>query len=512
MQTLRIKSQLNRLVALADRWLIATMAVCFLVGDLLACLLGCSAKLLLPILLVSAILLVFSLILKKFRLLLVAALLLGYFWCGVDMVAAEGFNYENGRAVELTGEVVEVVQGRENYLTEITAIETDSEYRAYIVECTTDNGWQGRLVVGTYGYDLLAGDKIHLVGNVKTKSSLQNWQMSDENTYFREYGAAGYVQAISGELEVLKPASPNFFAKMVENTREHLYLQMENLPEKQSQLLKGLAFGDKTTMTGYDRNIISQTGVAHVFAVSGLHIGFVIACVLGACKFIGRRLKLPKWLKLTAVVLLTVFYAAICGFTHSVVRALIMGCGATAAAIYYDNYSSRAALVYAAVVCVLIQPFAILNVGFQLSFLATFALLFTYSIWYRWLKHPALATLLSAQIMVTPLVVYDFNILTLSGLLISPIVSTVAGLVVIFGFLAVLFSFVGFSSFFLNIAGLVTAMIYQLCSWAAGLPMSHLIVVKPPLALVLICYGLLFIAYGLWHWGIKEKQVQNNEK
>lgn len=495
MQASKIRLLWSKAGEFIGRWIFPLVVMCFLLGDLLACLLGYFEELLLPLLAGAAALFVMAIIWRRFSLLLAAALLLGYFWCGVYMASLDSFGYENGRAVEITGEITEVAATRENYLADISGIGGDEEYAAYIIKGETAEGWRGKVMVGTYGYDLRKGDQVHLVGNVKEKSPLQNWNLDNEAGGRRSEGVAGYIQAIADEVEVIELAEPNPAAALVEKTRNKIYFQIEQLPEKQQQLLKGLAFGDKTQISGRDRSILSQTGVAHVFAVSGLHLGFVIGFVLLALRLVGMAVRLPKALQLAVVMAATLFYAAVCGFTFSVIRAAVMGCGAVAAVIYNENYNSGLALVYAAFVCVLLQPLAFVEVGFILSFLATFALLFTYRIWRGLVKSKAAATVLAAQLMTAPVVAYCFNVLTLSGLLISPLVTFMAGFVVVFGFLGLLFSFIGLSSFFLYIAGFGSEAIFWLCERAAALPASHLAVVKPVVLEVILYYVLLIAAY-----------------
>ena len=102
----------------------------------------------------------------------------------------------------------------------------------------------------------------------------------------------------------------NPVGKYIVRLKENLYLSMEDLPQKQQQLLRGLAFGDKSLLTSYDSNVLSQTGIAHVFAVSGLHIGFVIAFVMAILNLLKRKFRLPKFAQLFLVAVFTLFYAA----------------------------------------------------------------------------------------------------------------------------------------------------------------------------------------------------------
>lgn len=110
-------------------------------------------------------------------------------------------------------------------------------------------------------------------------------------------------------------------------------------------------------------------GIAHVFAVSGLHIGAMYAF----CLFIGKKIKIhraPKWLRfaLTAGVLL--FYGAICGFSASVIRATTMCLVLHFSRLWLTYTDPLETLGFAAIIVLAVSPVSLFSVGFQLSFAA----------------------------------------------------------------------------------------------------------------------------------------------
>ena len=513
MKNSKIKLLFKQVNDWLNTYLLAAVMLAFVIGDGLVCLFGLSVKLFLPMLILGSVFTVLALVCKKFKIFLLTAFCLGCFWCGVYTAELNSFPYAEGRAVEISGKVTEVVAGKQNYLKDISAIEKeDEDHTNFILEGTTTEGWTGKVLVSAYGYQIKKGDEIHLIGNVKDNKDLQNPYVNSNKNYLRDLGASAYLQAMTGELQITAMEQVNPATKYIDKLKQKIYFQMEELPEKQRQLLCGLAFGDKTLMTNYDSNVLSQTGIAHVFAVSGLHVGFVIAFVMALINLINLKFRLPKILQLALVSVFTLFYAMMCGFAFSVIRSVVMGLLSVAAIIYYENYSAKSALVYAAFICVLLEPYALCNIGFQLSFLATFALLFTYNLWKFLVKSSAFATVFSAQFMTMPLVAYYFNVLTLSGLIISPLVTFLAGFVVIFAFLAMLFTVVGFGSFFLFIAGLVTEIIYKISLWASGLPGSWLTVCKLPVWAVVLYYILLALAYYFLSDFAKDQKVERENR
>ena len=159
-----------------------------------------------------------------------------------------------------------------------------------------------------------------------------------------------------------------------------------------------------------------------------------------------------------------------------------------------ERHSGCLALLYAAVVCVLVNPFAWVDVGFQLSFVATAGILLTYKLWLRLIKLPVLASTLAPQFGVIPLISYYFSIFTLAGLICSPLVAMVAGITVAAVLIAMCLVPLGLADVPLYGAGLLCDLAYRLCAWLETVPGGWLPVAKTPLPLIFLYYILLIAA------------------
>ncbi len=143
--------------------------------------------------------------------------------------------------------------------------------------------------------------------------------------------------------------------------KETFYTQ---LSEETAPVAVALVLGDKSGMDPVLTSGYRNMGVSHIFAVSGLHVGF-IAAVLA---FLARTLRLNKWLVSLFTFTLMLFYAWLCGFSASVVRALIMvACGLMGINLGVKN-DSLSNISLAALIILIIQPLFIFDVGFLLSF------------------------------------------------------------------------------------------------------------------------------------------------
>ena len=136
--------------------------------------------------------------------------------------------------------------------------------------------------------------------------------------------------------------------------------------ERQGAFLTALLLGDRTELTNIDSNHLKKAGLSHVIAVSGLHVGFLIALLLFLFgRRIGSVLSVPMLL----------FFFLMVGWSPSVVRASIMYLFLIASFWFRRESDSLNALSAALLLILLYLPTAVDSVSLQLSFSATLGLI-----------------------------------------------------------------------------------------------------------------------------------------
>lgn len=123
--------------------------------------------------------------------------------------------------------------------------------------------------------------------------------------------------------------------------------------------------GDTAQMDGELLDSFRYGGVAHIFAVSGLHVGALFAFLLA---IFSKRRALPgaaKWLIAAGVL---AFYGGICGFSASVARAIVMCLAFYADNLFGGKRDSAESMGKAAALVQAVSPVAIFDAGFLLSF------------------------------------------------------------------------------------------------------------------------------------------------
>ncbi len=140
-------------------------------------------------------------------------------------------------------------------------------------------------------------------------------------------------------------------------------------PERTAPFMSALLLGDRSMLVEEDGTYLSEAGLYHVTAVSGLHCAFLVS-LLGF--LIGRhRRKLFAALSIAALVL----YALLAGLTPSVVRACVMLSMVLLAPIFERESDAPTSLSLALFLILLRNPFAAKSVSLQLSFAAVAGLL-----------------------------------------------------------------------------------------------------------------------------------------
>lgn len=112
---------------------------------------------------------------------------------------------------------------------------------------------------------------------------------------------------------------------------------------------------------------IKDLGLAHILAVSGLHIDLLLGFIL----YSFAKLNLNYRYGYITALVLALFYGALIGFPYSVIRVLIINFIGFLAFLYQYPEDKTKSLMLAAIMILLYNPFAILNAGFVLSFVAS---------------------------------------------------------------------------------------------------------------------------------------------
>lgn len=168
----------------------------------------------------------------------------------------------------------------------------------------------------------------------------------------------------------------------------------------------------KETLAAY-----SKTGTIHALSVSGMHVGIIYIMLNWCLSFLNRK-KSGQILKTFIICSLIWYYALLTGFSPSVLRSAIMITVFIFSKQLNRGNNSYNVLAFTAFILLAFNPFFIWDVGFQLSFLAVFGLVYFQPKIYKWLYFKpkwadrlwsTIAMSLAAQLATLPLSVYYFH-------------------------------------------------------------------------------------------------------
>ena len=152
--------------------------------------------------------------------------------------------------------------------------------------------------------------------------------------------------------------------------RNHIQTRIDaGMDEEIGAVMLAVLTGNTSQMDKDLLNNMRYGGIAHIFAVSGLHVGALYAfCLLLFSKT--KVGKLPKVGKVALLAAILLFYGGVCGFSPSIIRAVTLCLTAYAAKQLLSSIDFLEMLGFSAIIILFLSPVDLFDVGFQLSFSA----------------------------------------------------------------------------------------------------------------------------------------------
>ena len=270
-----------------------------------------------------------------------------------------------------------------------------------------------------------------------------------KNIFYQDFTTGNHINIYQNSL-------PNHLRGISIQIREHL-TQIINKKIKGSDeraVALALILGAKEDLNPEIKQAYSAAGAMHVLAVSGLHVG-IIYLILSFLLGWLRHKKRGRLIYVLTVLLVLWSYALITGFSPSVLRAVTMFSFLLIGHSYYRKTNTYNNLAISAFILLLANPFYIMSVGFQLSYVAVIGILYLQPKIYKWftfdnlLANKAWAVMsvsLSAQIATFPLTTMYFHQFPTYFFMANLVVIPAAFLILSVGFLMLLFSAIGIVS------------------------------------------------------------------
>lgn len=342
------------------------------------------------------------------------------------------------------------------------------------------------------------GDRIVLKGIIiKPENFISNEKEFDYISYLSKDKI--FYQMFRPEMELISKNEGSHIKEILFSIKNSFLNSIKKIiPEPHASLLGGLTVGAEESLGEELQSNFRKTGIAHIVVLSGYNITIVSEAIMRVFSF------LPNVFKFSFGGLAIIFFVLMTGASATAVRAGIMAILVIIARVTGREYDALRALLIAGVLMILQNPKILaFDSSFQLSFIATFGLLYVSPKIYKYFKfvttkfqlRELFVSAVATQLFVLPLILYKMNNLPLLALPVNLLILPFIPTTMFFGFVSGVTGFLGMAiSFpFSFITFLFLDYELKIVNFFANIPFSSIQINNFPLIFMISVY----IIYGL---------------
>ena len=351
----------------------------------------------------------------------------------------------------------------------------------------------------------LPGEQVEVYGKISPAEAARNEGQFDFRLYYRTISVHGSMYGTS--FQVIG-GDPKPFARGLQALRLRMGDILDQLlPPQDAGIYRALLTGDKSAMDEDIRSLYQENGIAHILAVSGLHLSIL---GLGVYELL-RRFGRSKAASGIVAALLIVSYGILTGCSGSALRAVLMLLLRFLGAAVGRSYDMLTAMVAAALFLLWKEPFMLFSAGFQLSFLAVLAIGLSHALPAP--KHPLPAGLWLSfylQLLTLPVILFHYFRFPLYGIFLNLIVLPLMGCVIYSGVFGIGLFALSEKLATIAIGGghWILRLYTLLCTRCATLPYSSLLLGRPSMHSILLYYTAL----GFVTWALAERKTSERSR
>lgn len=349
---------------------------------------------------------------------------------------------------------------------------------------------KGKINVNSFGssINLDIRDVLQVEGVLRLYEPMRFWGDFSSRSHHASKGVFAYINTGESNIKYITVNSKPFdLRKFGFSARRHIKKVIDKcLDGDEGALVKGIIIGDKSGFSGELRDAFSLSGMSHIVAVSGLHISIFIMFA----SFAVLTVTTNRYLK-SIILLIAVFtYAVIVGDQPAVVRSALMAVYIIGLGLFGLRRNSLSALMFATFLMALYNPFILHNVGFQLSFAATLAIILLSD---KFTKIKIANAALAAFFGTAPIIAYYFNAVTLAGLFTNILVSPLVAITLVLGLFLCAAPFLAFALAPI-LFGLARVMVI-IAKTFANIEFLVIKVPSPSVFALVFCFALIYMMY-----------------
>ena len=252
--------------------------------------------------------------------------------------------------------------------------DTEEKEQAEDVSYGTGEGEGGRSAVYAVS-DVRVGDRVRVTGVPERIPASANPGAFDTAAY---YESEGIHWQMTAEQTELLDAGDDIWLSFLEGIRGSCREQVaELLPEREAGILLAMLLGERSGVDQELKELYRQSGIAHILAISGLHVSLMGAAVMWLLTRLGLSRKKAGILS----ILLLVLYGCLTGFSPATLRAVWMLSAVNLGAVLRRTSDVSTSAAGALFVILAAQPYRVTSAGMLMSFLAVAGIVAGDSYW-----------------------------------------------------------------------------------------------------------------------------------
>lgn len=397
-------------------------------------------------------------------------------------------------------------------------LKTQYGYNVYLKNALINNRECGNIIAYFQSEpDLKIGNKIYLKGKIQQLEVARNKGNFDSKKYYLSIGITTKIavkeyyvsddnyDSLRDKLCTLREYVVGMFSKLCDTNGKGKWLY-----GNKAGIFSAILMGDKTELDQEIKDLYSLSGIAHILAISGLHISLIGMFLYSLLR---KRFSFATSSALTIAVV--TLFAITSGMGIATIRAFVMFILKLIGEILGRKYDYITAISLSALILLADNPFIIINSGFQMSFCAmiTITIIWPKVVYLINIKSKianSIVLSLCIGIFMNPVIAYNYFQLPTYSFMLNIIVVPLLGIVVIS---AIAGSGMGFLSILMGktalTPGCLILEVYTfLCENVLKIPGAVIVVGKPTIKIIVLYY--MVIVFFLFCFTLVRKNYEKD--
>ncbi len=348
-------------------------------------------------------------------------------------------------------------------------------------------------------FKLKYGDKIEFYLEYEKPSTARNYMGFDYSNYLKTKKIFGTVNLKEEDVEIISHDNSNIILRKIYELRNLMKTKIEKLlPKETSGLCLGMLIGETSGIEENMQENFRDSNLSHILAVSGANVSYIIVSIT----YIFNKMCLRKRLSKIISIILLILFMLLTGCTSSVNRACIMAILMLIAELLYRKSDVYNNLAISALILLIMNPYSLLDIGFQLSYMGTIGIVFLHDKIGNFIKinnkivkyfFEMIAVTTCANLAIIPIMMFHFNTISLTFYFSNIIVGPILGIVVIIGFIMFFISliFTPISSLIAIVLNLMLKFIIKIAEITANMPFSKITIITPSFFFIIVWYLII---------------------